>query len=266
MQRIGRNLPHDGLDALADCRRPNIDRDRAVGLDLHAGVLARTRATAFDKTGDTDAMIAAVDQSPVQAHFFGPAELRNAAVECARIVAAVALGLAEAVIRHDRREPIWHLGRRDEIAATDVEAIEAEVAGCKVEEPLAKESAFVAARPPECSGRRLVADHGMRSKPQMRHAVRPGEELRHIAHRRRAVGPHIGPDVDEDVAANAANGAVAFERNLDVAIGLARMGDGYEMLAAVLHPFDRVTVPTCRERAQEILRIKFAARAEPAAD
>src|SRR5262249_45749039 len=150
--------------------------------------------------------------------------------------------------------------------ATDVEAVEAEVARREVEEPLAEESALEAAGPPECSGRRLVAHHGVRLKPQVRHAVRPGQELRHIAHRRGGVGSYICTDVDENVAANAPDGAVAFERDLDVGFRLARMGDGHEMLAAILHPFDRVSIPARRERAQEILRIKFASRAKPTAD
>src|SRR5262249_57892011 len=105
-QRIGRDLSHDGLDALADRGRPDIDRDRAVGLDFHAGVFARTRTAAFDEAGDTHAVIAAVYQPSVQAHLLGPAELRNAEVEGARGIAAVALSLAVARFRDDRRAPL----------------------------------------------------------------------------------------------------------------------------------------------------------------
>src|SRR5260370_8003835 len=44
------------------------------------------------------------------------------------------------------------------------------------------------------------------------------------------------------------------------------MGDGHEMLAAILHPFDWASEPARRECAEEILRIKFAPRPETAAD
>src|SRR5262249_16959088 len=205
-------------------------------------------------------------QPSVQAHLLGPAELRNAEVEGASVIAAVALSLAEAVVGYDRGEPIGHLGRREEIAATDVQAIETEVARRDIEAPLAEKGAFEAARPPEGSGRRLVAHHGVGLKPQMGHAVRPGEELRHIAHRRGAVRAYIGAYIDKDLAANASDGAVAFERDLDIAFRLARMRDGHEMLTAVLDPFDRVSIAARRERAEEILRIKLAACPEPAAD
>src|SRR5262249_18564714 len=68
------------------------------------------------------------------------------------------------------------------------------------------------------------------------------------------------------VAADAADGAVTLERNLDLGFGLARMRNGHEMLAAILDPFDRALEPARREGAEEILRIKFAASAEAAAD
>ncbi len=129
-----------------------------------------------------------------------------------------------------------------------------------------KNAAFEAAGPPVGAGRCLVTDHGVRHQPQVRHAIGPGQELGHVAHRRGAVRPHVGADVDEDVAANAADGAVALERDLDLALRLARMRDGHEMLAAVLDPFDRTAEPARRERDQEVLRIEFAARAKSAAD
>ena len=106
----------------------------------------------------------------------------------------------------------------------------------------------------------------MRLQMQVRDAIRPGGELRDIAHRRHAVRAHIGADVDPDVAAQAEDGAVAVERDLEIAFGLARMGDRHEMLAAVLDPFHRPAEFAGREGDQEILRIELAARAKAAAD
>src|SRR5262249_45565333 len=155
-------------------------------------------AAALDEAGDANAVIAAIDQLSVEAHLLGPAKLGDAAVERAGIVTAVALGLAETVIGYDRGQPGRHLRGRNEVAAADVEAVEAEVVGCQINEPLAEEGAFEATGPAEGAGRRLVAHHGVRVEPQVRHPIRPGEELGHIAYRRGAVRPHIGADVDED--------------------------------------------------------------------
>ena len=69
-----------------------------------------------------------------------------------------------------------------------------------------------------------------------------------------------------DVAAQPEDRAVAVERDLEIAFGLARMGDRHEMLAPVLDPFHRTAELARRERDQKILRIELAARAEAAAD
>src|SRR5579859_1558060 len=122
-------------------------------------MLARPRAAALDEAGDAEAMMAALDQVAVEGRLVGPAELRDGAVEGARVVAAVALCLTEAVVRHDGGEPPRHLGRGDEIAAADVEAIKPEVARREIEQALAEERALVAARGPVRAHRRLVAHH-----------------------------------------------------------------------------------------------------------
>lgn len=176
------------------------------------------------------------------------------------------MGLAEAIIGHDRRKRVGHLGRGQEITAADCEPIEIEVARGEIEQALAEEAALEAPRCAIRARRRLVAHHRVRRDAQVRHAIWPGEELRHVAHRRGAVRPHIGADVDEDVAANAADRAVVFERDFHIAFGLARVGDRHEMLAPVLDPLDRVTEAARGKRHQEILRVEFAACAKSAAD
>ena len=133
-------------------------------------------------------------------------------------------------------------------------------------QPVHEEAALEAARAAIGAGRRLVGHHRVRLQVQVRDAIRPGGELRDIAHRRHAVRPHIGADVDPDVAAQAEDRAVAVERDLEIAFGLARMGDRHEMLAAVLDPFHRMAVLARGEGDQEILRVELAARAETAAD
>src|SRR5262249_41817728 len=105
----------------------------------------------------------------------------------------------------------------------------------------------------------------MRGEAEIADPIRPGGELRDIAHRRHAVRPHIGTDVAPDVASQPKDRAVAIERDLKVALGLARMRNGHEMLAPVLHPLDWMAELSCRERNQKIFRIELAARPKAAA-
>ncbi len=100
----------------------------------------------------------------------------------------------------------------------------------------------------------------------IRNVVGAGHELRDVAHRGHAVGTHIGADIDIDVAAQADDQAVPVERHLDLAFGLARMRDRHEMLAPILHPFDRAAELARRKGDQKVFRIKFAPRPEAAAD
>ena len=100
----------------------------------------------------------------------------------------------------------------------------------------------------------------------VRNAIGPRHELRDVARTDGAVGAHIGAHVDEGMAAQAEDRAVALAGDLDVACRLARMVDRHQMLAAVLGPFHRPADMTRGERNEEILRIKLAARAEAAAD
>ena len=135
-----------------------------------------------------------------------------------------------------------------------------------VDQPLAEEIGLEAARPAIGADRRLVGQLQRDVDVDIRNAIGPGHELRDVARADRAVGAHIGADVDEDVAAQAEDRAVARAGDLDVAFRLARMVDRHQMLAAVLDPFHRAADLARRERNQEILRIELAARAEAAAD
>ncbi len=182
-------------------------------LDLDARVLARARAAALDEAGDAEAVIAAVDQLALERELFVPARFREAAVERAGIVAAVAGGLAEAVVRPHRRQRIRHLVERHEIAAADLEPVEPQLARRHLEQPLHEEAALEPARPAIGAGRRLVADMACGFSWMIGHAIGAGGELRDVAHRRHAVRPHIGADIDLDVAAHAEDHAVAVERD-----------------------------------------------------
>src|SRR5262249_59322352 len=96
-------------------------------------VLLRSGAAALDDEGDAQPMVAAVNQFTLQRRLFGPARLLEAAIERGRVIAAVAGGLGEGFARLDGSEVVGHLMRGDQVAAADVEPIEAEVDGRQLE-------------------------------------------------------------------------------------------------------------------------------------
>src|SRR5256885_494326 len=106
----------------------------------------------------------------------------------------------------------------------------------------------------------------MRGEAEIADPIRSGGELRDITHRCHPVRPYIGANVAPDIATQTEDRAVAIERNLEVALRLTRMSDGHEMLAPILHPFDRTAELACRKRNQKIFWIELAARAPPPAD
>ena len=133
-------------------------------------------------------------------------------------------------------------------------------------QPLAEEIGLEAPGPAIGADRRLVGEKKRNVDIDVRNAIGARHELRDIARADGAVGAHIGAHVDEGMAAQAEDGAVALAGDLHVAFRLARMIDRHQMLAAVLGPFHRPADVARRERDEEILRIELAARAEAAAD
>ena len=123
----------------------------------------------------------------------------------------------------------------------------------------------VRAREPRRLGSCLLKEAG-RVHVDVWHVVRPRQELRGNPNRVGDARPDIGADVDECLAAQSENGAVAAAGHLDRAGDIAGVIDRHQMLAAVLDPFDRVPVSVRRKGNQEVFRIKVAANAEAAAD
>ena len=93
-----------------------------------------------------------------------------------------------------------------------------------------------------------------------------GEHLRDVARGGRPVGADIGALVGDGVSAQRQDCAVAIAGDLQLAVGVAGMIGGGEVLAAILDPLDRPAGEARRERNEEILGIELAARAEAAAD
>ena len=135
-----------------------------------------------------------------------------------------------------------------------------------VEQPLAEEIGLEAARPAIGADRGLVGQLQRDVDIDVLDPIRPRHELRDVARADRAVGAHIGADIDIGVAAQPEDRAVARAGDLDVAFRLARVVERHELLAPVFGPFHRPADMARRERDEEILRIELAARAETAAD
>ncbi len=131
---------------------------------------------------------------------------------------------------------------------------------------LAKEIGLETARTAVGADRRLVGHQQRHVDVDVRDPIRPRHELRDVARADGAVGAHIGAHVDEGVAAQAENGAVARAGDLDVAGRLARVVDRHQVLAAVLGPFHRAAAMPRSEGNKKILRVKLAARAKAAAN
>ena len=158
------------------------------------------------------------------------------------------------------------LAALDQVLAAELDAVDAEIGGDHVDHPLQEEIGLEAARPAIGADRRLVGHPERRVDLDVRHAVRPGHELRDVARADRAVGPHVGAHVGVDLAADRQDGAVARAGDLEVALLLAGVVHRHQVFAAVLDPFHRALDVARRERDQEILGIELAARAVAAAD
>src|SRR5205085_1354593 len=263
-ERLGRDLRAYRLQTLADVRRADVDGCTALVIELDARVLARAGRAAFDEAGDRRAVVAAIDQLAIQLRFLLPAEFREAALERRGIVAGVELLLL--FRRSHSRERIRQLIRPWQIPPAELDRIDAEVARRHVEQPLAEEISLEAAGAAIRADRRLVREMRVRLDVDIRHAIRPGEELRDVARRNGAVGAEIGADIDPDLAAQGHDVPVALAEDLELRLHLARMVRRHQVLAPVLGPFHRPPEAPRGEWNQEIFRIELAAHAEAAAD
>src|SRR6185503_6092760 len=115
-ERIGGDLQAYGLEALADARRAHEHRYPAVGIDHDARALARPGRAALDEAADRDAVVSALHQLALQPDFLFIAELREAALERLRVVAAVELLLLLRTV--ERRERVRHVAARRQVAAS----------------------------------------------------------------------------------------------------------------------------------------------------
>ena len=120
------NLGEDGLESLPKHGGADGDSDVSVSLKCHSNILAWTSAAALDETGNTDAVIASVNQVALKLDFLFPAKRLQAFVERCLVVTAVKGRFS--FVRHKPADRIGHLIHGDQVFAADRDRIEAEIA------------------------------------------------------------------------------------------------------------------------------------------
>ncbi len=144
--------------------RAAIDRHRAVGLEHEPRALARAGSAAFDVAADARCRGSARRSSlPCNAAFSVQFESLQAAVERRSDSRRCRFRFSTSSGSH-RGQRIRHLGFRDQVAAAELDAIDAKVPRRHVEQPLAEEIGLEAAGPAIGAGRRLVGHHQRRHR------------------------------------------------------------------------------------------------------
>ena len=97
-QRIGGDLRQHRFQSLTDAGGADLDGDATIRIQTHLGVFTRSGRAAFDKAGQTDAVITTVDESTLQRALLVPVELLEAAIKALAVIAAVEFGIGR--MRH----------------------------------------------------------------------------------------------------------------------------------------------------------------------
>ena len=230
--------------------------------DFHA--VGRAEAALLHEHGDADADQFAGGFALLHVGVeLVPIDLGEQLVEQPDIVAGVVVDfLAERL----ERPRVGHFGVADGVAPADFDAVDAELGGDGVDQPLAHEGGLVAAGRAIGRGRRLVGEAEVADRAIGRHPIRAGQDARRHVHDSCGMGAHIGALVVEINVVDGEDDAVGIDRGADLVQLLARMIGRDQMLAAVLDPFHRAIEVYRGDADQHVLGIKLAADAEAAAD
>ncbi len=196
--RVGGDLSHDRFQPLPHRGGPQIDGERAVGLEHQSRVLARPRRATLDEAADGKALIVAIDQLTAELALFGPAKFLHAEIEHRVIVAAVEL--RRAVVGRHAGERIRHLAVRDEIAPAQFDAVDLQILGNQVDHPFTNEIRLEPSGPAIGAARRLVGGQHRGLEVDMLERIRPRHVLRDVTRTNRAVGSKVGADVRPGLA------------------------------------------------------------------
>ena len=81
LQRVGAHLREHRLMALSGTRRPDIDIEHSIRRETNPRLFLHAAGAALDERSKTDAMAPAVDLAALDGALFGPADLRERALE-----------------------------------------------------------------------------------------------------------------------------------------------------------------------------------------
>jgi hypothetical protein len=261
---IGAHLGQRGGDSLPDRGHARVNDDVAGRVDLHARVLPRAEAGLLQHAAHADADVAAL---PPRLGLGGTrlviaGDLQRL-IERRPVVAAVVDVLLG---QRGAADLVGHLGRRDEVAPSQLDGVDAEPGRGHVEQALAHERPLVAPGPPIGSGRGLVGEHAVGHARVVGNPVRPGHQGRGQLGHDHPVGADVGAEIGQEVVDEGHDAPLPIEADLDVVILLARVVGGHQVLAAVLDPLDGTVQAHGRPRHDQVLRVELAAHAEAAAD
>ena len=225
-----------------------------------AGESGRRDAGGFDEARDADAAQTPgrFRRRPASRETVMPRACERA-FQDSREVAAI-------VGRSDRRG-VGHRIAGDQVAAADLDRIEAGGGGRAVGQPLEDEARLGPPRAAIGVGRHRVGEDAGHLDIDRRRAVNAGEQRRvDRARDRRAEGREIGPQIGHGFDPEPEEPAVLVERELGPGAMVARLGVGDEGLAARADPPDGPAEAARRPADRDLFRIVLALVAEPAAD
>ena len=235
--------------ALAVRAGAGVGGDAAVRADAHARLL-ELAARALDVQRD-----AGPDHALGVGAALGLDEL-DREVHAALVVARVVAPAERRVVRE----------RAHEVAAPQLERVDAQLARGLVDGQLEERGGLGAAGAAGRAGRDLVGARADRGHARGRDRVAAAHQHRGRVRRRRAVAEQVGAEVGEDARTDGEHAAVAVERQLDVGLHAAALVGGQEVLEPVLGPLDRPAEAQRRGGRRRDLRRGHALGAERAAD
>ena len=218
-KRVGSDLRHRRLDALADGGDAGDDLDLAVALYIDTHGVGRPESAFLDEHGNAGADLFARRATFLQ---FGlkrrPVRQRKRLVEQQRIIAGVIDNMrAERV----EMQIVRHLGLGDQIAAADLDAVDADMRGDRIHQPLAHEGRLVTPRRAISAAWRLVGQANVADGAIGRHAIRARQHgSGKIGHGRR-MRAHIGAVVVKEFVVDGEDVTFGIDGGADIVLLLA---------------------------------------------
>ena len=157
------------------------------------------------------------------------------------------------------------LVRPQQVAPPQLQAVDPQLPGRRVEQPLACEGALEAPRRAVGAARRLVREHDVRGALVGRDVVGPGQHAERQLGDDDPVRAQVGAVVVPQLVAQREQAVLLVEGGLEAVQLLARVVGGDEVLRAVLDPLDGSPERAREVRDEQILGVELPAHAEAAA-